>query len=55
MYYINDLVYVRIHKTRAEQTAVRGGGGSKARYNGQGKMRFGQGKVSEKSGNFISD
>ena len=32
----------------------------KARYKvresqGQGKMNFGQGKVSEKSGNFISD
>ena len=27
--------------------AVTGGGGSKARYNGQGKMRFGQGKVRE--------
>ena len=30
-------------------------GNSKARYNGQGKMNFGQGKVSEKSVNFISD
>ena len=28
---------------------------TKARLNGQGKMNFGQGKVSEKSGNFISD
>ena len=27
----------------------------KAQYTGQGKMDFGQGKVSEKSGNFISD
>ena len=26
-----------------------------ARKIGQGKMNFGQGKVSEKSGNFISD
>ena len=30
--------------------AVRGGDGSKVWYNGQGKMKFGQGKVSEKSG-----
>ena len=35
--------------------AVTGGGGCKAPYNGQGKMKFGQGKVSEKSGIFISD
>ena len=34
--------------------ALRGGGGSKGLYNGQGKMRFGQGKVSKKSGNLIS-
>ena len=53
--YFKDFVYVRINKTRVERTAVRGGGGSKAGYNGQGKMRFRQGKVSEKSGNFISD
>ena len=39
---------------RLEQTAIIGGG-RKAGYNGQGKMNFGQGKVSEKSGNFISD
>ena len=32
-----------------------GEGGCKAGYTGQGKMNFGQGKVSEKSGNFISD
>ena len=32
--YFKDLVYVRINKTRAEWTAVRGGGGSKAWYNG---------------------
>ena len=41
--------------TQAERTAVKGGEGSKERYRGQGKMKFGQGKVSEKSGNFISD
>ena len=28
---------------------------AKARKNGQGKMNFGQGKVSEMSGNFIPD
>ena len=28
---------------------------AKARSNGQGKMNFGQRKVSEMSGNFISD
>ena len=33
--YFKDLVYVRINKTRAERTAVSGGGGSKAGYNGQ--------------------
>ena len=49
--YFKDLVYVRINKI----CAVREGGGSKVWYNGQGKMRFGQGKISEKSGNFISD
>ena len=38
-----------------KRTAVRGEGGSKVWYNGQGKMRFCQGKVSEKSRNFISD
>ena len=27
----------------------------KAQYNGQGEMNFGQGKVNEKSRNFISD
>ena len=32
--YLKDLVYVRINKTRAEQTAVREGGGSKTWYNG---------------------
>ena len=53
--YFKDLVYVRIDKTPTEQTPVRRGGGSKARYNGQGKKRFGQGKVSEKSGKFLSD
>ena len=53
--YFKDLVYVRINKTPTVGTAVRGGGGSKELYLGQGKMRFGQGKVSEKSGNFISD
>ena len=41
--------------TQAERTAVRGGEGSKESYSGQGKMKLGQGKVSEKSGNFISD
>ena len=40
---------------RVEQTAIIGGGGRKSRYTGQGKMNFGQGKDSEKSGNFISD
>ena len=39
---------------RVERTAIIGGG-RKARYTGQGKMNFGQGKVSEKSGNFMSD
>ena len=29
--------------------------GANAQKNGQGKMNFCQGKVSEKSGNFISD
>ena len=53
--YFKDLVHVRINKTRVERTAVRGGGGSKALYNSQGKMRFGQGKLSKKLGNFISD
>ena len=40
---------------RAYQTAGRGGGVRESAENGQGKMNFGQGKVSEKSGNFISD
>ena len=31
------------------------GGDRSVRYIGQGKMNFGQGKVSEKSGNSISD
>ena len=51
--YCKEFVNVRINKTRAEWTAVRGGrgGGSKARYNyGLRKMRFGQGKVSENQG-----
>ena len=30
-------------------------GNSRSRYNGQGKMNFGQGNVSEKSENFILD
>ena len=38
-----------------ERTAIIGEGGCKVQYNGQGKMNFGQGKVNEKSGNFISD
>ena len=35
--------------------AVSEGGRRESQYNGQGKMNLGQGKVSEKSGNFISD
>ena len=35
--------------------AVRGGGGGERAIKCQGKMNFGQGKVSAKSGNFISD
>ena len=34
-------------KTWAEQTSVREGGGRKVRYNSQGKINFGQGKVRE--------
>ena len=40
---------------RVELTAIIIEGGHKAQYTGQGKMKFGKGKVSEKSGNFISD
>ena len=43
-----------LYITRMEWMAV-SGGNSKAQYNGQGKMNFGQGKVSEQSGNIISD
>ena len=46
-----SLIDVRINK----MGVVRGGGRSKARFNGQRKMNFCQGKVSEKSGKFISD
>ena len=38
---------VSINETRAYQTPVRGGGGREPVINGQGKMNFGQGKVSE--------
>ena len=39
-----------------EQTVIIGEGGRKARYTGQGKMNFGQGKVSKNfSWNFVSD
>ena len=43
-----------LYMTRVEQMAV-SEGNSKARYNGQGKMNFGQGKVSENSWNIISN
>ena len=39
----------RIRRLEGEEACA------KARLNGQGKMNFCQGKVSEKSGNFISD
>ena len=35
----------RINKTWADRESVKGGGGGKVPYNGQGKMNFGQGKV----------
>ena len=40
---------------QAYQAAVRGGGVRESTVKWSGKMNFGQGKVSEKSGNFISD
>ena len=50
-----SLINVQTNNRRMEQAAIIGEGSHKVQYNGQGKMNFGQGKVSEKSGNFISD
>ena len=47
IHFKDSLIYVRINKIQSKCTAVRGGRGSKVRYNGQGKMKFGQGKDSE--------
>ena len=45
----------RINKMWAYQTAGRGEGVRESTVKWSGKINFGQGKVSEKSGNFISD
>ena len=42
-------VFIRCERIRRQE------GEEACAKNGQGKMNFGQGKVSEKSGNFISD